>query len=65
MENFRSYEKEADGIVTIEAQDHSSRGLMIGRNASNLRRVESIVQRYFKVEEIKFETCMNTLQVCL
>jgi len=42
-----------DGIVFLEAEDHPSRGLMIGRSASNLRRCEEIARRYFKLEEIK------------
>lgn len=45
--------KEEDGVITLESQDHSSRGVMIGRNASTLRRVEGIVKRYYPISEIK------------
>lgn len=44
---------EADGIITIEGPDTNTKGLIIGRNASNLRRTEKIVQRYFPIKEIK------------
>lgn len=42
-----------DGICTIIPFDLHSRGLMIGRDAKNLRNYERIVQRYFKIEELK------------
>lgn len=46
--------EEQDGTVTIKPADTKSRGMMIGRNASNLRAFESVVQRYFKeLQEIK------------
>ncbi len=44
---------EADGIITIEGPDTNTKGLIIGRNAGNLRRTEKIVQRYFPIKEIK------------
>lgn len=44
---------EKDGIVTVESQDHKSRGIMIGRNAQTLRETESVVKRYFDIKEIK------------
>lgn len=44
---------EEDGVVTIKSQDHASRGLLIGRNAQNLRNFESIVKRFFEIKEIK------------
>ncbi len=40
-------------ICTIIPLDLNSRGLMIGRNAQNLRNYERIVQRYFKIVELK------------
>ena len=46
--------QEQDGIVTIQAPDMKTRGLLIGRNASNLRNYEKIAQRYFPaLNEIK------------
>ena len=42
-----------DGIFTITASDIKSRGLLIGRAASNLRRLEEQVKRYHKIKEIK------------
>jgi N utilization substance protein A len=46
--------EESDGIVTIKSDDTKTKGLMIGRNAQNLRKLEKYVQRYFdNVKEIK------------
>lgn len=45
--------KEEDGKIFVQSLDHNSRGIMIGRNANNLRRVEGIVKRYFSIDEIK------------
>jgi len=45
--------KEEEGKIFVQSLDHASRGIMIGRNASNLRRVEGIVKRYFSIDEIK------------
>jgi len=42
-------------IVTIKTVDSHSRGLIIGRGASILRGYESIVKRYFDIDEIKVE----------
>ncbi|MBR9690731.1 NusA-like transcription termination signal-binding factor [Candidatus Woesearchaeota archaeon] len=43
-----------ENIVTIESQDHKTRGLLIGRNASNLRNFEAIVKKYYpQLEELK------------
>ena len=45
---------EEAGIVTIESPDSKSRGLLIGRNASNLRNYEAIAKKYYsKLKEIK------------
>lgn len=44
---------EDDGIIEITPSDLKTRGLLIGRNAQNLRNTEKIVQRFFKVKEIK------------
>jgi N utilization substance protein A len=43
-----------DGVVTMHAQDHQTRGLLIGRSAQNLRLSEMLVKRYFPaVKELK------------
>lgn len=41
------------GIAVLTAADHQTRGLLIGRSAQNLRGYETIVKRYFPVEELK------------
>jgi N utilization substance protein A len=41
-------------IITIESDEAKTKGLLIGRNAQNLRQLEKVVKRYFKdIEEIK------------
>lgn len=42
-----------EGLVTIVPEDYRGRGVIIGRNAQNLRQIESLVQRYFDVQELK------------
>ena len=42
-----------EGIVTIKGPDTKTKGLLIGRNAKNLRNLENIIRRYFEVKEIK------------
>jgi N utilization substance protein A len=42
-----------DSTVYISAKDLKTRGLLIGRGASNLRLFEAIVQRYFPIKEIR------------
>ena len=45
---------ENEGIVTIESEDTKTRGLIIGRNALNLRNFEAIAQKYYpQIKEIK------------
>ncbi len=39
--------------IMIDAKDLKTRGLLIGRGASNLRFFEGIVKRYFPVEELR------------
>ena len=41
------------GVVTIAGPDPKTKGLLIGRNAQNLRNLEANVRRYFEVKEIK------------
>lgn len=44
---------EDDGIVIIKHNDMQTKGLLIGKNARNLRNMEINVRRYFDVKEIK------------
>ena len=45
--------EEKEGTVIITPDDTKSRGFLIGRAASNLRNMETIVKRYFTLKEIK------------
>ncbi len=45
--------KEEDGVVTITGPDAHTKGLMIGAMAQNLRNLEGIVNKFFKVKEIR------------
>lgn len=40
-------------IVTITDEDTKTKGLIIGAKAQNLRQYETIVKKYFDIEEIK------------
>jgi len=42
-----------DSKLVLTAKDLRTRGLLIGRNASNLRGYEAIIQRYFPIEELR------------
>ena len=42
-----------DKLVTISDDDMKTKGLIIGAKAQNLRQYESIVKKYFDIEEIK------------
>ncbi len=44
---------EDEGVYTLAPVDLKTRGMLIGRNASNLRAYEEIVRRYFPVKELK------------
>lgn len=44
---------EEDGVITLVAKDLKTRGLLIGRGASNLRFFELIVKRFFPIKELK------------
>ncbi len=48
----KSIEQQEDTII-IEGEDTKTKGLLIGKNAKNLRNTEKIVQKYFKIKEIK------------
>ncbi len=45
--------KMQDTVVFLSAKDLKTRGLLIGRGASNLRLFEAIVQRYFPIKELR------------
>ena len=45
--------EEESGIVTLIPADSKTRGMLIGRAAQNLRNYESIVKRYFSIDELK------------
>jgi transcription termination/antitermination protein NusA len=45
--------QEQEGLVTITDQDKKKKGMIIGRDAINLRNYENIVSRYFTIKEIK------------
>lgn len=52
----QSAERDIDNenIIILKSDDVKTKGLLIGRNASNLRNLEEIVKRYFpNLEEIK------------
>ncbi len=42
-----------DSRLVLTAKDLKTRGLLIGRNASNLRTYEAIIQRYFPIGEVR------------
>ena len=42
-----------DKVVTITDSDNKTKGLIIGAKAQNLRMYESVVKKYFDIEEIK------------
>lgn len=45
---------EYEGIITIDSEDSKTRGILIGRNAQNLRNLEQITKKYFpELKEIK------------
>ncbi len=44
---------EQDGVVVIESSDTKVKGLLIGRAAKNLRKLEEYIRRYQPVKEIK------------
>ena len=47
--------KQEENIIVMKSQDTKTKGLLIGRQAKNLRNLERVVKRYFEVEEIKVE----------
>ena len=47
--------REEDGVVYLEGKDEKTTGLLIGKQARNLRNLESMVRRYMPVDEIRVE----------
>jgi N utilization substance protein A len=45
--------EDENGIIIIQGPDTKTKGLLIGRNAQNLRNLEENMRRYFEVKEIK------------
>ena len=45
--------KEEDSVVTIYGNDTKTKGMLIGRDKSNINSIKDIVKRYFEVIEIK------------
>lgn len=45
--------EEKEGIIVLKSKDTKSRGILIGRDAKNLKRTTQIVQRHFPIKEIK------------
>ncbi len=44
---------EEEGVVTIVGPDTRTKGLLIGRERKNLDNLKGVVNRYFKVEDIR------------
>ncbi len=45
--------KEENNLITIVGGDTKTRGILIGRDAKNLKELESITKRYFHIDGIK------------
>lgn len=45
--------EEVDGVVEIKGLDRKTKGLLIGRNAMNIKNYEKIVKRYFDIGGLK------------
>lgn len=42
-----------EGKIVITGQETKDKAILIGRNASNLNQLKSIIQRYFEITELK------------
>jgi N utilization substance protein A len=42
-------------VVLLKSQDRQTKGLLIGRNAKNLKIMTNVVKRYFQINEVKIE----------
>ncbi|MBT7902595.1 NusA-like transcription termination signal-binding factor [Candidatus Woesearchaeota archaeon] len=47
--------KEEEGTIVITEDNMQTKGLLIGRNAKNLRNLEKNIRRFYEVKEIKVE----------
>ncbi|MFT4249917.1 MAG: NusA-like transcription termination signal-binding factor [Candidatus Woesearchaeota archaeon] len=47
--------EDENGVVYMEGKDEKTTGLLIGKQARNLRNLEWMVRRYMPVEEIRVE----------
>ncbi len=45
--------EDEQGLIILKSSDSKVKGLIIGRNAKNLRAYEGVVKRYFPIQEIK------------
>jgi len=45
--------REDAGVVTLFGGDTKTKGLLIGRNSSNLKDCEAIIKRYFDIKSVK------------
>ena len=45
--------REDAGVVTLFGGDTKTKGLLIGRNSSNLKDCEEIIKRYFDIKSVK------------
>ncbi|MBI2208126.1 NusA-like transcription termination signal-binding factor [Candidatus Woesearchaeota archaeon] len=45
--------REEDGIVSIYVRDAKAKGIIIGRDRHRINMLNSVVKRYFDVEEVK------------
>ena len=45
--------EENEHIISLKSRDTKSRGILIGRNARNLKSLKEIVKRHFQFEDIK------------
>ena len=50
--NKKKIEKE-EKEITSKGEDTKTKALLIGRNSQNLKKLESIIKRFFDIEEIK------------
>lgn len=46
-------EEREDGVIIIQGKDMKTNGLLIGKQARNLRNLEWMVRRFYDVKEIK------------
>lgn len=50
---LQDIEDRQDGLVILKGGDERTNGLLIGKQARNLRNLEWMVRRFYEVEEIK------------